>query len=119
MRTAVCLQGVDTPEVFEEYVATIDRLGYDGLWLTDSSLHSRNCWSYLTLAARASSRLTLGTAVTHPITRHPAVTAAAAGTIAEISGGRFVLGIGAGDRPLLSLGRRPARLAELEASIAA
>jgi len=119
MRTAVCLQGVDTPEVFEQYVVDIDRLGYDTLWLTDSSLHSRNCWSYLTLAARASTRLRLGTAVTNPVTRHPAVTAAAAATVAEISGGRVTLGIGAGDRPLLSLGQRPARLADLEAAIRA
>src|SRR5882672_11106846 len=60
MRTAVCLQGVDAPEDFEHNVAEIDRLGYDALWLTDSSLHSRNCWAYLTLAARASARLSLG-----------------------------------------------------------
>jgi 5,10-methylenetetrahydromethanopterin reductase len=118
MRTAVCLQGVDPPDVFERTVAEIDQLGYDALWLTDSSLHARNCWAYLTLAARASKRLTLGTAVTNPITRHPAVTAAAAGTLAEISGGRAILGIGAGDRPLLSLNRRPAKLADLELSIA-
>lgn len=119
MRTAVCLQGVDTPDVFEQYVSDIDRLGYDTLWLTDSSLHSRNCWSYLTLAARASARLRLGTAVTNPVTRHPAVTAVAAATVAEISGGRVTLGIGAGDRPLLSLGQRPARLADLEEAIRA
>jgi len=100
-------------------VAEIDRLGYDALWLTDSSLHSRNCWSYLTLAARASDRLRLGTAVTNPVTRHPGVTAVAAATVAEISGGRVRLGIGAGDRPLLSLGEKPARLADLEQSIAA
>ena len=99
------------------HVAEIDRLGYDALWLTDSSLHSRNCWAYLTLAARASARLQLGTAVTNPVTRHPAVTAVAAATIAEISGGRFTLGIGAGDRPLLSLAEKPARLADLEKSI--
>ena len=86
MKTAVCLQGVDTPEVFERNVAEIDRLGYDALWLTDSSLHARNCWAYLTLAARASARLSLGTAVTNPLTRHPAVTAVAAATVAEISG---------------------------------
>ena len=55
MRTAVCLQGVDAPGAFEQHVAEIDRLGYDTLWLTDSSLHSRNCWAYLTLAARAAS----------------------------------------------------------------
>jgi 5,10-methylenetetrahydromethanopterin reductase len=119
MHTSVCLQGVDAPAEFEANVAGIDRLGYDGLWLTDSSLHARNSWSYLTLAARVSDRLTIGTAVTNPVTRHPAITAAAAGTVAEISGGRLILGIGAGDRPLLALGRKPARLADLEASIEA
>ncbi len=43
----------------------------------------------------------------------------AAATVAEISGGRAILGIGAGDRPLLSLGQQPARIATLEASVAA
>ncbi len=55
--------------------------------------------------------------MTNPLTRHPAVTAVAAATVAEISGGRVTLGIGAGDRPLLSLGSRPARLADLEKAI--
>jgi 5,10-methylenetetrahydromethanopterin reductase len=57
--------------------------------------------------------------VTNPVTRHPGVTAVAAATVAEISGGRVRLGIGAGDRPLLSLGERPARLADLEKAIEA
>ncbi len=119
MRTGVTLQGVDPPAAFEEMVREIETLGYDSLWLTDSSLHSRNCWAYLTLAARQTSRITIGTAVTNPVTRHPAITAVAAATLSEISGGRAILGIGAGDRPLLSLGHTPARLATLEASIAA
>jgi 5,10-methylenetetrahydromethanopterin reductase len=119
VRTAVCLQGVDPPDVFEGNVAAIERLGFDQLWLTDSSLHTRNCWSYLTLAARVSAGLTLGTAVTNPLTRHPGVTAAAAATLGEVSAGRFVLGIGAGDRPLLAMGHTPARLADLEAAIVA
>ena len=119
VRTGVTLQGVDPPADFEEMVTEIETLGYDNLWLTDSSLHSRNCWAYLTLAARQTSRMAIGTAVTNPVTRHPAITAVAAATVAEISGGRVILGIGAGDRPLLSLGYTPARLATLEASIAA
>ena len=119
VRTGVTLQGVDPPADFEEMVTEIETLGYDNLWLTDSSLHSRNCWAYLTLAARQTSRMMIGTAVTNPVTRHPAVTAVAAATLADISGGRAILGIGAGDRPLLSLGYKPARLATLEASIAA
>jgi 5,10-methylenetetrahydromethanopterin reductase len=98
-------------------VEEIESLGFGYLWLTDSSLHARNCYSYLTLAATHSSRLRLGTAVTNPVTRHPAITAAAAATVDEISGGRLILGIGAGDRPLLALGFQPSTLATLEAAI--
>jgi len=116
-RCGVVLQGVDAPEAFRKMVGEIEDLGFDHLWLTDSSLHARNCYAYLTMAALSSSRLLLGTAVTNPATRHPAITAAAAATVDEIAGGRVILGIGAGDRPLLALGLRPSPLATLEAAI--
>src|SRR5258706_788922 len=115
----VVLQAVDPPDAFGEMVTEIERRGYGHLWLTDSSLHARDCYSYLTLAAARSTRLVLGTAVTNPATRHPAITAAAAATIDEISAGRMVVGIGAGDRPLLALGLRPSPLADLAAAIEA
>jgi 5,10-methylenetetrahydromethanopterin reductase len=116
-RSGVVLQGVDPPREFCGMVTEIESLGFGHLWLTDSSLHARNSYAYLTLASAASSRLQLGTAVTNPVTRHPAITAAAAATVDEISGGRLTLGIGAGDRPLLALGLRPSPLATLEAAI--
>jgi 5,10-methylenetetrahydromethanopterin reductase len=94
-RAGVVLQGVDPPGVFGGLVEEIESLGFDHLWLTDSSLHARNCYAYLTLAAARSSRLLIGTAVTNPATRHPAITAAAAATVDEISGGRMILGIAA------------------------
>jgi 5,10-methylenetetrahydromethanopterin reductase len=53
------------------------------------------------------------------LTRHPAITAAAAATVDEISDGRMILGIGAGDRPLLALGLKPASVDSLRASIGA
>ena len=115
--SGVVLQGVDPPSEFCGMVEEIEALGLSHLWLTDSSLHARNCYAYLTLASARSSRLLLGTAVTNPATRHPAITAAAAATVDEISGGRLILGIGAGDRPLLALGLRPSPLATLEAAI--
>jgi 5,10-methylenetetrahydromethanopterin reductase len=115
--SGVVLQAVDQPDDFGAIVAEIEQLGFGHLWLTDSSLHARNCYSYLTLAASRSTSLLLGTAVTNPATRHPAITAAAAATVDEISGGRMLLGIGAGDRPLLALGLRPSPLADLEAAI--
>jgi len=116
-KSGVVLQGVDEPSAFCGMVEEIENLGFDHLWLTDSSLHARNCYSYLSLAGERTSRLLLGTAVTNPATRHPAITAAAAATVDEISGGRFTLGIGTGDRPLLALGMNPSSLAELEAAV--
>ena len=119
VRSGVVLQGVDAPTEFRSMVERIDALGYSNLWLTDSSLHARNSYAYLTLAATTSARLQLGTAVTNPLTRHPAITAVAAATVDDISDGRMILGIGAGDRPLLALGMRPARLASMRAAIGA
>jgi len=115
----VTLQGVDPPGDFAAMVAEIESLDFGYLWVTDSSLHARNSYVYLTLAAVNSSRLRLGTAVTNPVTRHPAITAAAAATLDEVSAGRAILGIGAGDRPLLALGRRPCSPADLADAIEA
>jgi 5,10-methylenetetrahydromethanopterin reductase len=113
----VVLQGAYEPPLFEEMVSEIDELGFRRLWITDSSLHARNSYAYLTLAAMRSSKLLIGTAVTNPLTRHPAITAAAAATVDEISGGRMILGIGAGDRPLLALGRKPSSVDSLRVTI--
>ena len=119
LRSGVVLQGAYPPGEFRSMVERIDAIGYSNLWLTDSSLHARNSYAYLTLAALTFPRLLLGTAVTNPLTRHPAITAVATATVDEISNGRMILGIGAGDRPLLALGMRPARLATIRATIGA
>ncbi len=115
----VALQGVDPPAAFIDRVKEIEELGFDNLWLTDSSLHTRDCYSYLTLAATVSTRLGLGCAVTNPVTRHPGITAAALATVDEVSGGRAILGIGAGDRPLRALGLQASSVATLEATVGA
>lgn len=119
MQTGVALQGRYPPDVFEDMVRVVDRCGYDYLWLTDSSLHTRNPYVHLALASRLTSRLVLGTAVTNPQTRHPGIVAVNAATLEELAPGRTILGIGAGDRPLRELGLRPARLLELHESIVA
>lgn len=85
-RAGVVLQGVDPPGVFCGMVEEIESLGFDHLWLTDSSLHARNCYSYLTLAATRSSRLLIGTAVTNPATRHPAISSTVAAARCSRSG---------------------------------
>ena len=62
----------------------------------------------LSLAAQVTSTLQLGTGVTNPWTRHPAVTASAIATVQAESRGRAVLGMGRGDSSLSHLGLAPA-----------
>ena len=56
----------------------------------------------------------MGTWITNPITRHPAVTAAAIATVDDIAPGRAFLGVGTGDSTVYNAGLRPASLATLE-----
>src|SRR5262249_2597646 len=82
--------------------------GFAGLAVVASQNLAGDPWVGLALAARESARIRLGTAVTNPVTRHPAVTAAAAVTLQVASAGRFVHGIGRGDSALAHPGRAPA-----------
>jgi len=119
MRSGVALQPVYPSAQFGDMVERIEELGFDEFWLTDSSLHSKYSYMYLALAAIRTSRMTIGNAVTNPLTRHPALGAVGAATLNEMTNGRAIYGIGVGDRPLLALGLKPARLAVLEDAIVA
>ena len=85
-----------------------DAGGIDCAWVIDSQLIMKDVYVVLTLAAGATRRMQLGTGVTNPITRHPTVTANLACTMREVTTGRFVLGLGAGDSAVFPLGQKPA-----------
>src|SRR5207245_5699809 len=55
-----------------------------------------NVYAGLTVTALRTKNVQLGIAVTNPYTRNVGVTAAAAATVDELSGGRVSLGFGAG-----------------------
>ena len=87
---------VDVPmPAFAERARLAESLGFDDFWVPDERL-LRNAYASLLTAANATERIRLGTAVTNPYTRNPALTAAAIATVDEASGGRAVLGMGAG-----------------------
>jgi G6PDH family F420-dependent oxidoreductase len=66
-------------------------------WLQEQG-HSGYAWSILGAAAQATERIPLMTYVTCPTIRyHPAVVAQKAATMQILSGGRFRLGLGAGE----------------------
>lgn len=91
--------------------------GFDGMTLTDSQNLTPDTYVSLTLAAQATTRLKLGPGVTNPVTRHPAVAAAAIAALDEVSGGRAVMGIGRGDSSLFNIGHEPASPAAFEAYV--
>lgn len=73
----------------------LEELGFDQIWIPDERFF-RDVAVSLTAAAMSTTRLRIGTAVTDPFVRHPALTAQWTASLDELSGGRMVVGIGAG-----------------------
>jgi 5,10-methylenetetrahydromethanopterin reductase len=89
----------------------VEAAGWDGQVFMDSQSLCADPYVRMGAWAVTTERLKLGTGVTNPLTRHPAVTAASAASLQAVSGGRAVLGIGRGDSALAYLGYAPGRLA--------
>ncbi len=82
----------------------VEATGWDGIWYADhfmpnsedTSVPWPEAWTTLTALAASVPRLRIGPLVMGNTYRHPAVLAKMAATLDHISGGRLVLGIGAG-----------------------
>jgi probable F420-dependent oxidoreductase len=66
--------------------------GYDDFWTGDTN--GADGFTPLVLAAAHTERMRLGTGIVNPFTRGPAVLAQHAAALADVSRGRFVLGLG-------------------------
>ena len=106
--------GVQLPEVerevrWPEYLAMgrrAEELGYDSIWYGDHLLYRRageaeakgpwECWTMLAALAAVTNRIELGPLVASTSFHAPAMLAKKAATVDEISGGRLILGLGAG-----------------------
>jgi alkanesulfonate monooxygenase SsuD/methylene tetrahydromethanopterin reductase-like flavin-dependent oxidoreductase (luciferase family) len=80
-----------------------EELGFDDIWLADhtrdfrsSSGYWLDAWIVLGIMAVETTRVRIGTLVSNPILRPPAVLARLAATVDNLSGGRLELGIGTG-----------------------
>lgn len=109
----------DDLHAFPGWVEAVDAAGFDVLGLTDSPALYPETYVTGVLAAQSSTRLRFGPRVTNPITRHPIVAAAAIASLDELSHGRALFGIGAGDSAAHTAGKRPARVADIERYILA
>lgn len=69
-----------------------EQLGYDDVWFGD--VGAPDALTAAAVVADRTSTVRIGTAVTPVFTRTPAVLAATSATLQELSGGRFILGLG-------------------------
>jgi probable F420-dependent oxidoreductase len=105
--------GIQLPEVervvrWDEYLAmarAAETAGFDSIWLGDHLLYRGDgrpergpweAWTLLAAVAAATERVRLGPLVACAGFHPPGLLAKMAATLAEVSGGRFVLGLGAG-----------------------
>lgn len=123
---------LNTASKWEDIVGVaqhVEQAGYDGIWVADHFMPNQDdtsgptgeAWTILAGLAQATSKARLGTMVTGNTYRHPAVLAKQAAQVDIISGGRLVLGLGAGwqenehaayDIPFYTTGERLRRLDE-------
>jgi 5,10-methylenetetrahydromethanopterin reductase len=83
------------PRQAARFARVAEDAGFQDVWFPDHYF-IREVYAALALAAAATTRVGLGTAVTSPYLRHPVLLASAVATIDEISEGRAILGIGVG-----------------------
>jgi probable F420-dependent oxidoreductase len=88
-------------------VRSADAEGWYGIWLADHYMpdtgdatpargDAYECWGLLPALAAVTTRVRIGTLVSPTSVHHPALLAKRAATIDRLSGGRMVLGLGAG-----------------------
>lgn len=89
----------------QEMAQAAEQAGLDSIWLSDHLIHrlpgreETGIWEVFTMLsalAAVTTRITLGPIVVCTSFRSPALIAKMADTIDEISGGRLILGLGAG-----------------------
>jgi alkanesulfonate monooxygenase SsuD/methylene tetrahydromethanopterin reductase-like flavin-dependent oxidoreductase (luciferase family) len=93
------------PDLRDAAVAA-EQAGFAGVWTYDhlaGSVHGEasvlECWTVLTALAVAVPRIAVGSLVLNPANRDAGTLAVMAATLQHVSGGRLLLGIGAGGGP--------------------
>jgi phthiodiolone/phenolphthiodiolone dimycocerosates ketoreductase len=85
-----------------DLASTLEESGFDSLWYGDrftywAPIPILEVWSFLSAIGARTRRVMMGSAVTDPFRRHPALLAQTIATIDQLTGGRVILGLGSGE----------------------
>jgi len=103
MEYGLLLLGSHEPDALLNLAQFAERHDFADLWYADEKFY-RDPFVSLAYLAQHTERIRLGTCVTDPYTRHPALIAMAMGSLDEVANKRAVLGIGAGFSGLQAMG---------------
>jgi alkanesulfonate monooxygenase SsuD/methylene tetrahydromethanopterin reductase-like flavin-dependent oxidoreductase (luciferase family) len=90
-----------------EYAQRAERLGFDSVWVPDHVYFQTlpgvfhpypEAWTLMTAIGVTTERVQIGSMVMAAGFRHPALLAKMAGALQELTGGRLLLGVGAGNQ---------------------
>ncbi len=84
---------------FVEVAAKAEAAGYDRLWVAEAG--NNDAFGLLTAVAVGTSTVGLATGVVPIYTRTPSLMAQSAGTLQDVSGGRFTLGVGVSSKTIV------------------
>jgi 5,10-methylenetetrahydromethanopterin reductase len=95
-RIGVAVSGGLTPSEIVECVKLAEALGYESAWVAEG--HGGDQFAVLSACAMATERIGLGTSISSVFVRSVPTIAMAAATVDDISGHRFILGLGSSHR---------------------
>jgi probable F420-dependent oxidoreductase len=83
-----------------EFAGQVEKNGYKVLWIPEAV--GREPFAHAAYLLSRTDRLSIATGIANIWARDPVTMSAASKTVAELSGGRFLLGIGVSHKPLVS-----------------
>ena len=100
-RIGIAFSGGPRPSEIVECVKLAEALGYESAWMAEG--HGGDQFAVLAACAAQTSRILLGTSITSVFVRTVPTIAMAAATVDELSGGRFILGVGSSHKVQVEL----------------
>jgi probable F420-dependent oxidoreductase len=91
-RIGIAISGGPNPAEVIDLVVLAESLGYESAWVAEG--HGGDQFAILAACAMRTSRIRLGTSISSVFVRTAPTIAMAASTVADLSGGRFILGLG-------------------------